>query len=176
MIFTETKLPGAMIIAPEPKGDDRGFLMRTYCRGEFEARGLDADIAQCSISFNREEGTLRGLHYQEQPHDEVKLVRCIAGAIWDVIVDLRPHSPAFKQWVSVELSAENHTSLYIPKGMAHGFITLSDGVEILYQISQPYCPESARGVRWNDPAFAIEWPGEVRSICDRDRDYPDFES
>ena len=175
MIFTDTKLTGATVIEPDLKGDERGFLIRTYCRDEFEAHGLDADIAQCSIPFNQKAGTLRGLHYQAQPHGEVKLVRCIAGAVWDVIVDLRPDSPTFKQWFSVELSAGNRKALYIPKGMAHGFITLRDDSEILYQISQPYCPESARGVRWNDPAFGIEWPGEVRTICDRDRDYPDFE-
>ncbi len=174
MIFLETRLKGAFIIDPERLEDDRGFFARTWCQGEFEAHGLDLRLVQCNISFNRRKGTLRGMHYQAAPHTEAKLVRCTMGVIYDVIVDLRPGSPTFTQWAAVDLTAENRRMLYIPEGLAHGFQTLADNTEVFYQISEFYHPESARGVRWDDPAFCIEWPIAERIISDRDRKYPYF--
>ncbi len=174
MIFHETKLPGVFEIHIEPNGDERGFFARTWCQKEFEAHGLNPRLAQCSVSFNAKKGTLRGVHYQAEPYEEAKVVRCTQGAIYDVAVDLRPQSPAFKQWVGVELTAENRRMLYIPEGCAHAFLTLAPDTEILYQISEFYHPELARGVRWNDPAFRIVWPGKVEVISDRDNTYPDF--
>lgn len=174
MIFTETKLHGAFVIEPERLEDERGFFARTWCRQEFAAHGLNSTLAQCSISFNKKRGTLRGMHYQVAPHEEVKLVRCTRGAIYDVIIDLRPDSPTFKQYVAVVLSAENRKMLYIPERVAHGLQTLEEETEIFYQISAFYAPESARGVRWNDPTFAIEWPPAERTINTRDATYPDF--
>ncbi|HXF97252.1 MAG TPA: dTDP-4-dehydrorhamnose 3,5-epimerase [Gaiellaceae bacterium] len=175
MIFRETLLPGAWIVEAEPVEDERGFFARIWDAREFEERGLNGRLVQCSISFNRREGTLRGLHYQAPPHEEAKLVRCTRGAIFDVAVDLRRDSPTFGRWVGVELTEENRRALYIPEGCAHGFLTLVDGCEILYQISEFYAPEAARGVRWDDPAFGVRWPAEVRVINERDRTYPDFE-
>jgi dTDP-4-dehydrorhamnose 3,5-epimerase len=175
MIFRETPLAGAWALEPERIADERGFFARTWCRRDFEARGLDPAIAQCSISFNHRRGTLRGLHFQIAPHEEVKLVRVTRGAVWDVIVDLRPGSPTFRKHFAVVLSEENGHQLYIPKGMAHGFQTLADGTEVSYQISEYYAPESARGYRWDDPAFAIPWPEPVTVISDKDRDLPRFE-
>ncbi len=175
MIFTPTALPGAFLIEPERIHDDRGFFARLYTPEEFEAHGLNPRIAQTSASFNRVKGTLRGMHYQSPPHAEAKLVRCGAGAIYDVIIDLRPESPTFRKWVGVELSAENRRMLYIPEGFAHGFLTLADASEVFYQLSAGYAPQAARGVRHDDPAFGIAWPGEVVVIAPRDRDYPDFE-
>ena len=154
--------------------DDRGFFARTYCREEFAAHGLNPDLAQCSVSFNLARGTLRGMHFQAAPHEEDKLVRCTQGAIYDVLVDLRPASPTFKRWLGAELSAENRRSLYIPAGLAHGFLTATPNAEVYYQISTPYHPDSARGVRWDDPAFGIEWPEEPIVISERDANYPDF--
>ena len=174
MIFTPTHLPGGFIIDPEPIADERGFFARMYTPEEFEAKGLNPRIAQTSLSYNRAKGTLRGMHYQVEPHAEVKLVRCTAGAIFDVMIDLRPDSPTFKKWAGVELSAKNRRMLYIPEGMAHGFITLEDDSDVSYQLSAAYSPQHARGVRYNDPAFGIEWPIEVSCIAARDRDYPDF--
>jgi dTDP-4-dehydrorhamnose 3,5-epimerase len=174
MIFRETPLPGAWILEPERFEDERGFFARTYCRSELELRGLDSTVAQCSVSFNHRRGTLRGLHFQVAPHEEVKLVRVTRGAIWDVIVDVRPDSPAFKQHFSIVLSAEEGNQLYIPKGMAHGFQTLEDATEVFYQISEPHAPESARGYRWDDPAFAIPWPEPVTVISEKDRQLPFF--
>jgi dTDP-4-dehydrorhamnose 3,5-epimerase len=172
VIFTETKLKGAFVIEPERIEDERGFFARTFCEREFEARGLNARVAQCSISFNRKKGTLRGMHYQVAPHEEAKLVRCTRGAIYDVIIDLRADSPTFRQWVAVELTEDNRRMLYIPEGFAHGFQTLEDNTEVFYQISEFYHPESARGVRWDDPAFGIDWPPEdQRVISARDQDY-----
>lgn len=173
MIFRETALAGAFVIEPERLVDERGFFARTWCQRELQERGLDAGLAQCSISFNLTRGTLRGMHYQIAPYAETKLVRCTAGAIFDVIVDLRPGSKSFRRWCGVELSQQNRKMLYIPKGCAHGFLTLSDNVEVFYQISEFYSAAHARGVRWNDPAFAIQWPGEVKLISERDRSYPD---
>ncbi len=174
MIFTETKLKGVCIIEPERLEDERGFFARTFCAKEFEARGLNPRMVQCSISFNKKKGTLRGMHYQAEPHAEDKVVRCTAGAIYDVAVDLRPESPTFKQWVAAELSASNRKMLYIPAGFAHGFQTLTDNSEVFYQMSEFYHPESARGVRWNDPAFRIVWPSENPTISPKDRNILDF--
>ncbi|MGB5878758.1 MAG: dTDP-4-dehydrorhamnose 3,5-epimerase [Thermoanaerobaculia bacterium] len=176
MIFLETPLAGAFVIDIEPHEDERGFFARTFCQEEFEAHGLDSTFVQSSVSFNRQRGTLRGMHFQAPPHEESKVVRCTAGAIYDVIVDLRPLSPTFVQWHAVTLSAENRTMFYIPGGFAHGFLTLEDNTEVLYQMSEFYYPDSARGVRWDDPAFGIEWPVEPTAISDRDQSYPDFAS
>lgn len=174
MKFAEVGLPGVRLIEPERMHDERGFFARTWCRREFEAAGLDPKLVQCSISYNQRRGTLRGMHYQSAPSAEAKLVRCTAGAIYDVALDLRPDSPTFKQWRGVELTADNRHALYIPPGFAHGFLTLRDDTEVLYQMSEFFAPECARGVRWNDPAFGIQWPGEVVVISERDRSYPDF--
>ncbi|HKI04621.1 MAG TPA: dTDP-4-dehydrorhamnose 3,5-epimerase [Thermoanaerobaculia bacterium] len=174
MIFRETPLAGAWVLEPERFEDERGFFARTYCRRDFEERGLDAGIAQCSVSFNHRRGTLRGLHFQTAPHEEVKLVRVTRGAVWDVIVDLRDGSPTFGRHFSVVLSAENRHELYIPKGMAHGFQTLEDAAEVFYQISAFYVPEAARGYRWDDPAFAVPWPEPVTMISEKDRNLPFF--
>jgi len=167
-------LAGACIIDIEPVPDERGFFARSWCREEFARHGLNPDLAQCSISFNKKHGTLRGMHYQAKPHEETKVVRCTRGAIYDVIVDLRPESSTFRKWIAVELSADNRRMLYIPAGLAHGFQSLTDDTEVFYQISTPYHPESACGVRWDDPAFGIEWPVMERVISDKDRQYPDF--
>jgi dTDP-4-dehydrorhamnose 3,5-epimerase len=174
LIFTETKLGGAFIIEPERREDDRGFFARTWCQQEFRARGLSTRLVQCNISFNRNKGTLRGMHYQAAPFEEAKLVRCTGGAIYDVIVDLRPQSGTYKQWIAVELSSENRTMLYIPEGFAHGFQTLVDHTEVFYQMSEFYAPAFARGVRWNDPAFGIQWPPDNQIISSRDQQYPGF--
>lgn len=174
MIFKETRLKGAFIIDPEQLSDDRGFFARTWCQKEFKAHGLNPNMAQCSISFNNKKGTLRGLHYQAAPHEEAKLVRCTAGAIYDVIVDLRPESDTFKSWISLELTAENRKMLYIPEGFVHGFLTLQDNTEVFYQMSEFYMPDYARGVRWDDPAFNIQWPIDVVMISKRDEQYGSF--
>ena len=152
----------------------RGFFARTYCEREFDSHKLNSRVVQCNTSFNRTKGTLRGMHFQAPPHEEAKLIRCTRGAIYDAIVDLRRESPTFKQYFSAVLSAENGKMLYIPERFAHGFQTLEDNTEVFYQMSQFYAPEHARGVRWNDPAFEIEWPADERIIIDRDQSYPDF--
>jgi len=175
VIFTETKLKGAFLVEPERFEDERGFFALSWSGAEFAARGLSARLVECNISFNRRRGTLRGMHYQLAPHAQAKLVRCTMGAVYDVIVDLRPDSPTFRQWVAAELSAENRLMLHVPEGFAHGFQTLEDGSEVFYQMSDVYAPESARGVRWDDPAFRIEWPPGERIIIARDREYPDFQ-
>jgi dTDP-4-dehydrorhamnose 3,5-epimerase len=175
MIFHNTKISGVFEIHLERKSDDRGFFARTWCRKEFEDHGLDPNLVQCSISFNRHKRTLRGMHYQAVPFVETKLVRCTQGAIYDVVLDLRPHSRTFRDWIAVTLTAENRNMLYVPKGCAHGFLTLKDETEVLYQISEFFNSESARGVRWDDPAFRIVWPEEVEVISERDRTYSDFE-
>lgn len=174
MNFTETKLRGAFFIEPVRHEDERGFFARTWCRREFEERGLDAGLAQCGISYNRKKGTLRGMHYQNPPYSETKLVRCTRGAVYDVIIDLRPGSPTFGRWVAAELTETNRRILYVPQGFAHGFQTLGNDTEVAYQVSEFYHPEAAGGVRWDDPAFRISWPLEVTVIAPRDRDYPDF--
>lgn len=176
MKFTPAGLAGAYIIDIEPAADIRGFFARSWCRREFEQHGLNPDLAQCSISFNKKAGTLRGMHFNAKPHEETKVVRCTFGMIYDVILDLRPKSSTFRKWIAVELSAENRRMLYIPPGVAHGFQTLVDDTEIFYQISEFYHPESARGVRWDDLAFGIAWPPADRVISEKDRRYPDFES
>ena len=174
MIFNETKLRGAYIIEVEPLEDERGSFARTFCREEFETHGLNSIVAQCNISQNRKKGTLRGMHYQVAPHAEAKLVTCLAGSIYDVIIDLRPDSITYCHWFAVELSARCRRSLiYIPEGFAHGFQTLEDDTEVFYQMSHAYVPEAARGVRWNDPAFAIDWPDGPRTLSERDNNYLD---
>jgi len=176
MIFTETKLQGAYIIDIEKREDERGFFARTWCADEFAQQGLDSTQAQCSVSFNIARGTLRGMHWQAEPYAEVKLVRCTAGAIYDVIVDLRPESVTYCQWVSVELTALNQCMLYIPKRFAHGFITLVDRSEVFYQISTAYNAGAGRGARFDDPAFKIEWPLPPAVISEKDRHWQDYKS
>ncbi len=174
MIFTETKLQGAFIVEPERLEDERGFFARTWCKREFAAQELDTRLVQCNVSINKKRGTLRGMHHQVAPHEEAKLVRCTMGSIYDVIIDLRPDSPTFKDWLSIELTAENRKMIYIPVGFSHGFMTLEDNTEVFYQMSEFYAPECARGIRWNDPAFDIAWPEDVKVISKRDKEYPDF--
>jgi dTDP-4-dehydrorhamnose 3,5-epimerase len=177
MRFIETPLPGAWVIELEEIEDERGWFARTFDAEEFRTRGLNPDVAQCNASFNARRDTLRGMHYQAEPYGESKLVRCVRGAIFDVAVDLRPDSPTFRDWHGVQLSAENRLAFYIPAGLAHGFQTLTDSSEVLYQMGNPYVPEAAKGVRWDDPAFGIEWPepdGE-RTISEKDASYPDFQ-
>jgi dTDP-4-dehydrorhamnose 3,5-epimerase len=167
-------LSGAFVIEPERLEDERGFFARTWCQDEFRQHGLRPDLVQCSVSYNRLRGTLRGMHFQKSPHEEVKLVRCTMGAILDVIVDLRPDSTTFREWVSVELSAASRRMIYIPKGFAHGFLTLADESEVFYQMADPFVAGTGAGVRWNDPAFGIAWPFEPKVISDRDQNYPDL--
>lgn len=174
MRFEATPLAGAWLLWPERALDERGFFARTWCRRELAERGLDVEIAQCSVSFNHRRGTVRGLHYQAAPHEEVKLVRVTRGAVFDVIVDLRPGSPTLGHHASFVLSAEEGNQLYIPKGLAHGFQTLEDATEISYQISTPYAPEAARGVRWDDPTLAIAWPEPATVISEKDLSLPFF--
>jgi dTDP-4-dehydrorhamnose 3,5-epimerase len=174
MIYTPTAVSGAYTIDLDRIEDERGFFARAWCVREFEERGLNLVLVQCNISFNAKRGTLRGMHYQAAPHEEAKLVRCTQGALLDVILDLRPDSPTFKQWAGVELSAANHRMLYVPEGVAHGFQTLEDNTEVFYQMSEFYHPESARGVRWDDPVFGIKWPLPDPTMADKDRAYPDF--
>jgi dTDP-4-dehydrorhamnose 3,5-epimerase len=171
MIFTESPLPGAFLVDMAPIADERGFFARAYCDEEFAAKGLSTELRQCSVSYNTREGTLRGLHYQRRPHEEHKLVRCTSGAIFDVIVDIRPQSSHYRRWFGTHLTAQNHRSLFIPPGFAHGFITLSDDAEVYYMISVPHAPEYAQGFRWNDPAFSIQWPLEPSVISPRDAAY-----
>ena len=174
MLFTRTPVQGVVVIEPELLVDERGFFARSWCRNEFASQGLSPKLMQCNISFNPHRGTLRGMHYQAAPYEEAKVVRSTKGAIYDVALDLRPHSPTFKQHFGVELTADNHRMLYVPEGCAHGFLTLEDNTEIFYQMSEMYQGDFGRGVRWNDPAFGITWPGEIRVISERDRNYPDF--
>lgn len=174
MRFTETPIPGAWVIEPDTFPDERGLFARVFCGEEFARRGLNPEIAQANASFSPARGTLRGMHYQAAPKAEVKLVRCTAGTIFDVVLDLRPDSPAFRRWHGEVLSAANRRMLYVPEGCAHGLLTLADATEVAYLISRAYAPEQARGVRWDDPAFGIAWPEPVRLIGERDRTYPDF--
>lgn len=176
MIFTPTRIKDAFVIDLERVEDERGFFARSWCASEFEQHGLDANLAQTSISFNKQKGTLRGMHYQVAPHEEAKLVRCTQGAAYDVIIDLRPESPSFKRWYSVELTADNGKSLYVPKGLAHGFQTLTDETTLFYQISTSYHPESARGLRFDDPAFGVEWPAIEPTISAKDRMNSSFQA
>lgn len=175
MKFIETELQGLVIVELEPHADERGTFTRTFDAREWEARGMCAEVAQCSISHNFCRGTLRGLHYQDPPYAEAKLVRCSSGAIFDVAVDLRPESPTFCRWFGVDLSDRNSRMLHIPAGFAHGFLTLADETEVAYQISGAYAPAYELGVRWDDPTFAIQWPAPPRVISERDRSLPDFQ-
>ena len=174
MRLLKTKLSGVFEIHIEPHSDERGMFARTWCQREFEKNGLNPKVVQCNVSLNTTKGTLRGLHYQEAPYREAKLVRCTRGSLFDVAVDLRPDSPTFKGWTATVLTAAGRNALYVPEGCAHGFLTLEDDTEILYQMSEFYMPDFGRGVRWDDPAFGIAWPAEVRAISERDRSYPDF--
>jgi dTDP-4-dehydrorhamnose 3,5-epimerase len=176
MIFKELDLDGAYLISPEPIGDERGIFARVWCRQEFREHSLADDFVQCNTAFNRSRGTLRGMHFQRTPHREVKLVRCTKGSIFDAIVDLRPDSPTYKQWAGFELSADNRKMLYIPKGFAHGYLTLTDNSEVFYQVSTAYAPQNEGGVRWDDPAFGIHWPAMGPLIISvKDRRWPDYE-
>ena len=174
MKFRETKISGVFEICLEPHTDERGFFARTWCQKEFAGHGLNSRLVQCNISRNARKGTLRGMHFQEAPFSETKVVRCTRGAVYDVVIDLRPQSRTFKDWIAVTLTEETANSVYIPDGCAHGFLTLTDGADVFYQMSEFYKPEAARGVRWNDPAFGIHWPADVMVISERDQSYPDF--
>jgi dTDP-4-dehydrorhamnose 3,5-epimerase len=174
MIFKETRLKGAYIIELEPLGDERGFFARSFCQKEFGEHGLNPRIVQCNISYNKKKGTLRGMHYQVAPYEEAKLVSCVRGAIYDVIIDLRPSSPTCSQWLAAEISSENNSMIYVPEGFAHGFQTLKDDTVVFYQMSEFYHPECARGVRWNDPAFGVKWQDYIKIVSERDRSYPDY--
>jgi dTDP-4-dehydrorhamnose 3,5-epimerase len=174
VIFTETELRGAFVLDVEPRADDRGFFARTWCARELAEHGLETRVAQCNVSFNPRAGTLRGLHYQRPPHEEVKLVRCTRGAVFDVIADLRPGSPTLGAWVGVELSEENRRALYVPRGFAHGYQTLTDGAEVHYQVSEFYAPGAEHGIRWNDPAVGVEWPLEPTAMSEKDAGWPDY--
>ena len=174
MIFTETKLKGAYIIDIEKRTDDRGFFARAWCQNEFEAQGLVARVVQTNLSYNIRKGTLRGMHYQVAPYAETKLVRCTKGGIYDVIIDLRPDSSTYKQWVGVELTGDNYRMLFVPEGFAHGFQTLADDVEVTYQVSQFYTPGAEGGIRYDDPTFGIEWPLPVQVISDKDQSWPAY--
>jgi dTDP-4-dehydrorhamnose 3,5-epimerase len=174
VIFEPAPIDGAYSVHVERVEDDRGSFARTFCQEEFRREGLDPCVAQCSVSFNRARGTLRGLHLQAAPHEEAKLVRCTAGAIYDVILDLRRGSRTFAKWWAVELAARSDRLLYVPAGVAHGFQTLQPGTEVSYQMSRPHAADAATGVRWDDPAFAIAWPLDVSAISSADRDRADF--
>ena len=175
MIFHQTKLEGAFSLDIETFEDNRGFFALSWSQSEFAKRGLDSRLTECNISFTKEKGTLRGMHYQAAPHAQAKLVRCTSGSIYDVIIDLRAGSPTFKNWIGLELNASNRRMLYVPKDFAHGFVTLEDDTEVFYQMSDPYVSDSGRGVRWDDRAFGISWPAPVSMINERDRTYADFE-
>ena len=175
MIFTETKLPGAFEIEIKKIADERGFFGRSWCAREMQDHGLKANLCQANTSLSLMKGTLRGMHFQHDPFQETKLIRCTRGRIWDVIIDLRPHSKTFKQWVGVELSHDNYKMLYVPEDFAHGFITLEDNSEVTYLVTQFYTPGAEGGIRWNDPAFGIEWPFDPVVISEKDRNHPDYQ-
>jgi len=174
MIFTETSLDGAYLVDIEKRKDQRGFFARSWCQREFEEHGLNPQLVQCDISFSLKKGTLRGMHYQTKPFEEAKLVRCTRGSIYDVIVDLRPRWRTFGQYFALVLTQDVYRMLYVPEGFAHGFLTLEDNTEVFYQMSEFYAPDHARGFRWNDPAFGIEWPADIEVISQNDLSYPDF--
>jgi len=174
VIFTETKLKGAYVIEIEKLKDHRGFFARAWCQNEFKSQGLTSSLVQANVSFNKKKGTLRGMHYQLSPYEETKLVRCTKGAIYDVIIDLRPASPTYTQWIGVELTAENYKMLYVPESFAHGFQTLEDNTEVTYHVSQFYTPGSERGICWDDPVFSIEWLTDVEVISGKDKSWLDF--
>jgi dTDP-4-dehydrorhamnose 3,5-epimerase len=175
MLFNPTPLDGAYTIDLERKGDERGFFARVFCEKEFAAEGLETRFVQVNNSLSADKGTLRGMHYQLPPSQEVKVVRCIRGALWDAILDLRPDSPTFGRWFGAELSAENRRMMYVPRGFAHGFLTLEPDTEAFYLASEFYAPDRERGVRWNDPKFAVEWPAQPAVISDKDAALPDFD-
>jgi dTDP-4-dehydrorhamnose 3,5-epimerase len=174
MKFTETKLKGAFVVEIQKLTDERGFFARSWCQKEFEDQGLNPSFVQANVSCNFKKGTIRGMHYQIAPYQECKLIRCTRGAIYDVIIDLRPDSPTYKQWTGVELTADNFTMFFVPQDFAHGFQTLTDEAEITYQVSQFYTPGSEKGIRFDDPNFNIQWPLEATIISDKDRTWPDF--
>ena len=176
MIFKETKLKGAFLIEVKKLEDNRGFFGRAWCQKEFKEHSLVTDLAQMNVAFNNKNGILRGMHYQAAPYEEVKLVRCTRGAVYDVIIDLRPNSDTYKQWIGVELTADNYRMLYVPAGFAHGYQTLTDNSEIFYLVSEYYKATAEKGVRWDDSAFNIEWPSvSKRIISEKDSRWPDFQ-
>jgi dTDP-4-dehydrorhamnose 3,5-epimerase len=174
--FTELEVAGSYVIDPEPFSDDRGSFARVFCVEEFAEHGLEPTIVQGNLSRNRHRGTLRGMHFQRAPHEETKLVRCVSGALFDVVVDLRPDSPTFRRWAGVELTADNGRAMYVPRGCAHGFQTLEDGTVALYHASAPYTPDAEGGIRFDDPTFGVDWPLPVELISDKDRSWPDFDT
>jgi dTDP-4-dehydrorhamnose 3,5-epimerase len=175
MIFKQTTVKEAYIIEIEKRNDNRGFFARTWCKKEFGAKGLNTDFVQANIAFNKKRGILRGMHYQVAPHEETKLIRCTKGAIYDVIIDIRKASSTYRQWLGVELTDDNYRMLYVPEGFAHGYQTLQDNTEVIYQVSQFYAPNSEQGIRWDDPFFNIEWPDtENRMISEKDQLWPDY--
>ena len=174
MIFSKCKVQGAYVIALDRREDERGFFARFWCEKELSEHGLVGRVAQINTGYSHKAGTLRGMHYQRPPHDEVKIVRCVRGAVYDVVVDLRPASPTYRQWAGVDLSGENGLLVYVPEGCAHGYLTLQDATELLYLTSKAYAPESATGVRYDDPAFGIVWPGVPQVMSKADRDWPDY--
>jgi dTDP-4-dehydrorhamnose 3,5-epimerase len=175
MKFHETKLRGAFIIDIQEFGDERGFFARAWCKREMQEHGLSVALAQANVSLSTKKGTMRGMHYQINPHEESKLVRCTRGSLYDVIVDLREDSPTFKDWIGVELTADNHRMLFVPEGFAHGFVTLEDDTEAYYMVTEFYTPGAEQGLRYNDPALGIEWPVTISVISDKDASWPDFE-
>lgn len=174
MKFIETDLKGAFIIELEKLEDNRGFFARSWCKREFDEHGLNSNATQANVSYNKKKGTLRGMHLQSKPYAETKLVRCTRGAIYDVIIDLRPDSATYKKWLGVELSADNGKMLYVPENFAHGFQTLKDDTEVTYQVTQYYTPGYEKGIRWNDPAFRINWPVTVAVISEKDENWQDY--
>jgi dTDP-4-dehydrorhamnose 3,5-epimerase len=174
MIFTKTNLEGAFIVEIQRLEDERGFFARTFCQREFQQHGLNPNLVQCNISYNRTKGTLRGMHFQSTPYQEAKLVCCVQGAVFDVIIDIRPESPTYRKNFAIELRADLHNALFVPEGFAHGFLTLEPDTRVFYQMSEFYAPDAARGFRWNDPAFGVKWNGEINLISERDANYPDY--
>ena len=175
MKFQETKVKGAFVIEPEPFEDDRGYFNRAFCAREFEQAGLLTNIVQANMAGSRDKGTLRGMHYQVSPYEETKIFRCIKGAVFDVVLDVRPDSPSYGEWYGVELTPENRKMLYVPGGCAHGYLTLKDNTEVYYLVSEYYQPDAERGIRWNDPRFNIEWPlTENLTLSDKDKAWPDY--
>jgi dTDP-4-dehydrorhamnose 3,5-epimerase len=176
LLFKELDLTGAYLVEIEPRADERGFFARTFCENEFATAGLVTRFPQTSISYNARRGTVRGMHFQATPHEETKLVRCVTGAVYDVIIDIRPNSPTYLRSMGVELSAKNRSALYIPRGFAHGFQTLIDDSELLYMIDVNYVANASRGMRWNDLSIRIEWPDPIEVISDRDKEFPDWQA
>jgi dTDP-4-dehydrorhamnose 3,5-epimerase len=174
MIFHETRLSGAFVVEMKKLGDVRGFFARTFCRREFEAHGLSSNLAQCNVSVNWRKGTLRGMHYQVAPLQEAKLVRCVKGAVYDVIIDLRPQSPTYKEWLGFELTDDDYRMIYVPGDFAHGYLTLTERSEVTYQVNEFYSPEHERGIRWNDPTFGVRWPITPAVVSDKDANHPAY--